>query len=499
MLPAHADTADMVRGVIASTFERPHATLAMAGVIIVSLTSIVGSGFSLLSIPFALWSMVPYGVLWLVGGALRDPWPAVGAGTAAIAADIGIRAAVFLWPRGSTAAIALVFSPAYVTAIVMPVGAGAGWVLGRMWRWHAAGRLVTIVVGPTLLGLLILSLARPELFPTTVMARRARLERIGAARVVAGADRFESVAVTMTATWYSAGDFNEARGDELAIVDHAGADILDSTTLTPIEHLAFGGEPGRLWGSFSALVRLPDGRRVVAQTGGGFSRTRLQDLDGTQVWEYRPDPQLSPDAMRPADLDSDGRVEFYSSSSGTITRLDSDGREVWRQPTQLAGLVATLPRDGENPAWIVAVEYRRRMLVWDDAGRLLIERAVTEADSPMTATDTFAGRAVIHGGASARAYDLAGKPLFEIPLGEFTSAYVTGVRFFADRAPYLAMVGATDRDTSRYRLAIVDSDRRTVYDEIFDRYPRVLTARRADGSDALFVNDGQRLRLLRPR
>jgi hypothetical protein len=88
--------------------------------------------------------MVPYVVLWVAGRALRDPWPALGAGSAAIAADLGIRAAVFLWPRGSTAAIALVFSPAYITAIVMPIGAGAGWLLGRRWRWHAAGRVVAI-------------------------------------------------------------------------------------------------------------------------------------------------------------------------------------------------------------------------------------------------------------------------------------------------------------------------------------------------------------------
>ena len=59
-------------------------------------------------------------------------------------------------------------------------------------------------------------------------------------------------------------------------------------------------------------------------------------------------------------------------------------------------------------------------------------------------------------------------------------------------------MGATDRDTSRYRLAIVDSDRRMVYDEIFDRYPRVVIARRAVGSDALFINDSQGLRLLTP-
>ncbi len=58
-----------------------------------------------------------------------------------------------------------------------------------------------------------------------------------------------------------------------------------------------------------------------------------------------------------------------------------------------------------------------------------------------------------------------------------------GVRLSTDRLPYLALVGSTDRDTSRYRLLIVDADRRAVYDEILERYPRVIIARRADGSD----------------
>jgi hypothetical protein len=483
---------------IASVFERPHSGLAFLGIVIVSLTSSVGSGFSLLSLPFALWSMLPYGILWLVGRALRDPWPALGAGTAALAADIGIRAAVFLWPRGSTAAIALVFSPAYIAAIVMPIGAGAGWLLGRMWRWHAAGRVVAIIVGPTALGLLLLWLARPELFPTTVLTRRATLERIGPPRIVSGSDSFTSVPVSTKAAWYVAHDLDGRPGEELAIVDHAGADVLDSETLAVQRHVPFGGEPGRLWGSFSTLVRLPDNRLVVAQTGGGFSRTLLKDLNGIELWEYRPNPTLSPDALRPADLDRDGSVEFYGSSPEFVARLDSDGREVWRRPTKLAALLATLPGDGENPAWIVAVEYGRRMLVWDDTGRPLIERAATAEDSPLFVADTSAGRAVIHGGTSARAHDLTGTRLFEIPLGEFTLSQAAGVRLSTDGAPYLALVGATDRDTSRYRLAIVDSDRRMVYDEIFDRYPRVVIARRADGSDALFINDSQGLRLLRP-
>jgi hypothetical protein len=61
------------------------------------------------------------------------------------------------------------------------------------------------------------------------------------------------------------------------------------------------------------------------------------------------------------------------------------------------------------------------------------------------------------------------------------------------------MTGSTDRDSSRYRLLIVDSTRRAVYDEIFDGYPRVLVARQSDGSDTLFVNDAIGLRQLHRR
>lgn len=479
--------------------EQPSVPLAVLGVVLVWTTSIAGSGFSLLSLPFALWSTVPYAVLWMAGRRLQNPWLALGAGTSALAADLGIRASVFLWPRGSTAAIALVFSPAYITALVMPIGAVLGGLLGRMWRWQLAGRVVVLIVGPITLGLLTLGLARPELFPTTVLKRRALIERIGEPRIVIGTEMFESIPISTKAAWFLTGDFDSQPGDDLAIVDHSGADVIDSASREVTHHVAFGGEPGRLWGSFSELVRMPDDRLVVAQTGGGFSRTLLQDLNGSEIWEYRPNSRLAPDALRPADLDRDGRVEFYASSTEGIARLDSEGREVWRRPAPNAGLLETLPRTADGPAWIVAVAYGQRVLVWDENGQPIGELAVTAAASPLAVVDTFAGRSLIHGGRAAAAYDLQGKALFEIPLGDFTLSTVTAVRFSASEEPHLAMLGSTDRETNRYRLLIVNAMHRAVYDEILDTYPRVLIARQADGSDTLFLSNGRGLRQLRRR
>jgi hypothetical protein len=85
---------------------------------------------------------------------------------------------------------------------------------------------------------------------------------------------------------------------------------------------------------------------------------------------------------------------------------------------------------------------------------LLVDRAVTAENSPLSVVDTFAGRALIHGGTAARGYSLTGTPLFEVPLGDFTLSQAAGVRLSTDTS-YLALVGSTDRDSSRYRLAIV--------------------------------------------
>jgi hypothetical protein len=479
--------------------DNTHVRLALAGILLVSLTTIVGSGFSLLSVPFALWAALPYGLLWAMGRMRAGRWPVLGAGLSALAADLGVRASVFVWPRGSTAAIALVFSPAYIAAVVMPVGAAVGWALGKLWLAHAIGRAGVVLLGPVLLGLLTLGLARPDLFPTTVVRRRAALERIGPPRVVMGADRFDSVPVTTRSAWSFAAELDGQPGEELAVVDHQGAEVFDSAAPGTSRRIAFTGEPGRVWGAFSTLVRLPDGRLVIADTGGGYSPTRVRNLDGSEIWAFRPDPKLPPDALRPADLDGDGGVEFYAAWSQAMVRLGADGREVWRRPAALPALIGLLPREGQEPAWIVGLEYGRRAIVWDENGRLLFERQAPAEDSPVTAVEGFAGRGLVHGGRSARVHAPDGALQFETPLGDFTLAQALGARLATGELPSLIFVGTTDRDTGRWRILVVAPDGRPIYDEMLDHHPRVFTARRADGSHALFISGQRGLRQLRPR
>lgn len=140
---------------------RPDAWLVIAGAAVVVLTALVGSGFNPLSIPFAAWGALPWVALWYLGR-MMPVWVSGGAAATALAAEIGIRSAVFVWPRSSTAAIALLFSPVFIAVIVMPAGMAAGWLCGRLWQWHLLGRVAVVVIAAVILGLLMLGLARPD-------------------------------------------------------------------------------------------------------------------------------------------------------------------------------------------------------------------------------------------------------------------------------------------------------------------------------------------------
>ena len=124
---------------------------------------------------------------------------------------------------------------------------------------------------------------------------------------------------------------------------------------------------------------------------------------------------------------------------------------------------------------------------------------MTAEASPLAVVDSSSGRGFVYGGNSARAFDLHGKSLFEVPLGDFALSTAATLRFSARDDPDLVLVGSTDRDTGRYRLLIVNAKLQVVYDEILDQYPRALVAKQGDGSDTLFVNAGQALRQLRRR
>ncbi len=447
---------------------------------------------------FTLWAMAPWVALLLAGRIFRNAWIPAGAALLGLAVEAGIRASVFLYPRGSTSAIALVFSPALIFAAAFPAGALLGWLAGKLWRWHLLGRIATGLLAVAVLGLVWLKLARPELFPTTVLARNAALERIGPPRVAVGGDTFVRTPVpAATSAWLEAADLHPAPGEELVLASQAGAKLLNAASLAEVEQVSFPSLPAGTWSWYSRLVRMGD-HYAIAQTGGGYSETKVLGLDGSLLWEFRPDPKLPPTSLLPADLDRDGRTEFYSATTKALVRLDESGREIWSQPAGLASITTLLPADDANPDAILTVEYGRRAAVWDEQGKLLAEKPAPADDAPLALVQHPRGRALVHGGGSARGHDLGGKLLFEVPLPDMRLVSAHGVRLHAGDPGHLALIATADRDTDRSRALLVAADGRIVYDEITPALPRWLPVRQADGSHVLFLGRPHLLERLTP-
>src|SRR5262249_38734052 len=151
-----------------------------------------------------------------------------------------------------------------------------------LWNRNVVALRVVIVLASTaVLGLMAIGIARPELFPTAVARRRAALARIGPPRVVAGAGAFEVKTVSTEPAWYDAGPLHGADDfDDVVVVTSAGhVRLLDPDDLH--ERQRFDLDPGaaRAWNWYSKLTRLGD-RFAIVQTGGGFSETKLLEIDG---------------------------------------------------------------------------------------------------------------------------------------------------------------------------------------------------------------------------
>jgi hypothetical protein len=464
---------------------------------IIAISSLRGDG-ALGLLMFGAYALIPYLLLLAAGWFVRNPWIIGGAGTAALAAEIGVRLSVFVFPTSSTSALVLIFSPVFIVMVVLPVGALLGYVSGRLWQGHGlVVRTGVAMFWIASVGLTLIAFGRPDLFPTTVVHRHSMLERIGPPRVATGSDGFETAQIFSGTAWYTTGDFDEAPGEEIAIVSYRAADLLDPTTFVKRGRLAFEGNLPQKWNWFSRLVRL-DGTLAVAQTGGGFSETEVLALDGSLRWRYRPKPDLATSAMLPADLDGDGQIEFYASPFDGTVRLDSTGHEVWRHESTGGQVVAVAPRRAESPGWVVS-QSGRGVAVWDENGKSLADLPSPEDRRVLAVVDWPRSRALVLGGTTASGIDLAGRTQFDVPLGDFSLTHAVAVSFRADAPPYLALAGEAPRDVKRWRLLVLSPDRAVVFDQIFGDRIALLTARRADGGETLLVSDDHGLRSLRPR
>jgi hypothetical protein len=463
--------------------------LAVAGLALAAVTTLLAGGFAPAVLGFVLWAALPYGLVLGLTRVVTSGWALVTGAAAVLLGEIYIRAEVFLFPGGSTAALALLFSPLYLSIVVLPAGLAMGWLAGRLWTRAGAVARVGLAAGAGAIVLVgVVAYVRPALLPGPAARFVSARERIGPPRVVSGEGMLSKARLAEQPAWYQVGAFDGAgAGDVIAALEGDAVALLDPVTGAVRDRIPLAGEARRRWSWFSRL--LANGPELlVAQSGGGYQDVAVLDLSGQTRWSFRPDPSLPPIALLPAELDGDGRPEFYSASLGVVYRLDVAGRVVWRQA--LPGVVHALdaaPPGGGRPGMVAAVTSARRVHLFTAAGDPIATVPIVEREAyRFTFVDWPRARALVGGVERVVVMDLDGRPVLEHPLGGFRFQEAQAVRLAA--APHLAVLAAGPREVGRSRLLIISPEGAVVYDEILARGGRLLVVRdRADARDTLLL------------
>jgi outer membrane protein assembly factor BamB len=465
--------------------------LAVTGLGLTTATTLAAGGFAPGVLAFVLWGAAPYALLLVLTRVLANGWAIVGGAAAVLLAEIYIRAEVFLFPRGSTAALALIFSPLYLSIVALPAGLGLGWLAGQWWSRSGRVGRATLAAG---LGTVVLVAAvaylRPALLPGPAARFVSARERIGPPRVLSGEGALSRIRLADRPAWYQVGEFDGGvAGDVIAAIEADTVALLDPATGMLRGRIPLGAEARRRWSWSSRLLR-NGSELLVAQSGGGYQDVAVLDLSGQLRWSFRPDPSLPPIALLAADLDGDGRPEFYSASLGAVYRLDTEGRVVWQRT--LPGLVDSLdaaPPGGGRPGLVAAVTSARRIHLFTAGGEPVAAPPLAEREAyRFTFVDWPRSRALVGGVERVVVLDLEGRPLWQHPLGDFRFHEARAARLDPAAGPHLAVLAAGPRDTGRWRLLVFSGDGALVYDEILASGGRLLVARDPGGSsDALLL------------
>lgn len=474
-----------------------------AGLAVVGLTSLAGASAPVAALAFAAWAAAPYAALWALSRVAGTPWVIGGAGLAALVLEIAIRLTVFVVPRGSTAAVALVFSPAIVGVVAMPVGAALGWLAGRLWSRGVAARAAVTCSTIAMVAWTIVAIAWPEQLPTARLARQRALEAIGAPRIVTGGDRLVSQVVDGRASWPHAVDVDGDGDEELATVTVGAIEIRRLPSLDVVARHTLASPSA--WSWYSRLTRV-GGELVVVATGGGFQDTRVTGLDDAERWRYHPDATLPPTSLVAADLDADGDTEFYATIGAALVRLDGTGRETWRREVPSPYPLGTLAASPLGGGLVAAAEYRGAVHVWQADGTPAATFAWPADAQPLRLADDADGRVLLSlpsncdaaPGCSVRADGLDGRERWRLDAPDHMRPVdVVTLRAVPKAPPWRVLVSAASSDVGRARLQVVEATGAVVYDEVLASTPHLVVVRRRHG-DHLLVQAGDRLRLLAP-
>ena len=89
-------------------------------------------GWSLFVLGLLGFSITPYLVAWFLGRYQRAVGFGLGFAAAALLGDLYMHYSVFINPKGSTAALGLLFMPIWNLLLLGPIGGGVGWVSAKV-------------------------------------------------------------------------------------------------------------------------------------------------------------------------------------------------------------------------------------------------------------------------------------------------------------------------------------------------------------------------------
>jgi hypothetical protein len=321
-------------------------------------------------------------------------------------------------------------------------------------------------------------------FKAPAGSKQIRNEREG---ILVGAQDFKSTKVSPLVGWVQGGIYDAKEGFEIAVLQHDKITFLNPTTYAVKRTVAI--DDFHLSGKQLVSLRA-DGNLNLIAGGGGFSDVGLAKLNGELLWRFKPGDS-PPTKMIATDLDGDGNKEFYVADYEGVSRLDKNGKLVWRTTSKMNFYLFTLPSEGKRPAAVVTENG-----MWDCHGKSLQEGIKSSVGTyklqPVKWGDAFclaSGQTSSEGG-HVFVFDLTGKTLFKQSIGDWGVNQILAVRFKPREAPHLVVVGGRGGGSTLMELNIFAHDGTLVFREIRKGETLVVIPNDATGMDTLLLCTG---------
>jgi|GEM_PF-3836739 len=214
------------------------------------------------------------------------------------------------------------------------------------------------------------------------------------------------------------------------------------------------------------IVKLNKSFNIIER--GPIADVGLKDLSGNQYWTFNPDPEISIKTMAFGDVDKDGKVEFYVSSSNGIYRLDLNGNQVWRRGNW-AYDVKVLKKKIKEKAQIVSVGFDGRNLqFWDCDGDLIhTVKLKIRVYSLETVIWEKSESFIVHSGRSIYLLSNTGEIIFKHSLEN--EIFLTRAKIIGSKQSfYLAVIAKFRSSSGLAMLCIFDNSGEIFYKELIN-------------------------------